>query len=217
MRAVKTYKKSGLRAKKIPLLQNGAAIASAQATPAAPAKELGFQDMLSYTVKKKGGKPAQYIDLMNGISYHETGAQQRMNPAAVQLVTKDGKLQPIGAGRGMFMFEVGDGMGGVTAVNRTVKELKDNNLPVPSWLNTLYAQKSVDFSKLTADQQRFLFLGNYLQHPKANFTKYIDGSMTAEDFWFNYHQAGGADVEQARRAAWQESQAERQKPKPKKP
>lgn len=214
MRAVKTYKKSGLRAKKIPLLQNGAAIASAQA---APAKEFGFQDMLTYTVNKKGGKPSQYIDLMNSISYHETGAQQRMNPAAVQLVTKDGKLQPIGAGRGMFMFEVGDGMGGVTAVNRTVKEMKDNNLPIPSWLNTLYSQKSVDFSKLTADQQKLLFLGNYLQHPQANFGNYVTGKQTAEDFWFKYHQAGGADVEQERRASWQASEADRQKPKPKKP
>ena len=117
----------------------------------------------------------------------------------------------------MFMFEVGDDMGGVTAVNRTVKELKDAGLAVPSWLNTLYAEKSVDFSKLTADQQRFLFLGNYLQHPKANFSKYVNGELSSEDFWFNYHQAGGADVERERRLSWQESEAERKKIKPKKP
>jgi hypothetical protein len=207
-KAIRKYKPTpGLRAKRIPLLQNGATIA----------EDMGFQQMLDYTIKKKGGKPEQYIDLMNSIAYHETGAQQRMKPDAIQLVTKDGKLQPIGAGRGMFMFEVGDDMGGVTAVNRTVKELKDAGLAVPSWLNTLYAQKSVDFSKLTADQQRFLFLGNYLQHPKANFSKYVNGELSSEDFWFNYHQAGGADVERERRLSWQESEAERKKIKPKKP
>jgi len=207
-RAIKKYKPtSGLRAKRIPSFQNGGTVA----------EDMGFQQMLNYTIKKKGGKPEQYIDLMNSIAYHETGAQQRMKPDAIQLVTKDGKLQPIGAGRGMFMFEVGDDMGGVTAVNRTVKELKDAGLAVPSWLNTLYAEKSVDFSKLTADQQRFLFLGNYLQHPKANFSKYVNGELSSEDFWFNYHQAGGADVEIERRLSWQESEAERKKIKPKKP
>ena len=207
-RAIKKYKPtSGLRAKRIPSFQNGGTVA----------EDMGFQQMLNYTIKKKGGKPEQYIDLMNSIAYHETGAQQRMKPDAIQLVTKDGKLQPIGAGRGMFMFEVGDDMGGVTAVNRTVKELKDAGVAVPSWLNTLYAEKSVDFSKLTADQQRFLFLGNYLQHPKANFSKYVNGELSSEDFWFNYHQAGGSDVEIERRLSWQESEAERKKIKPKKP
>ena len=207
-KAVRKYKPtSGLRAKRIPSFQNGGTVA----------EDMGFQQMLDYTIKKKGGKPEQYLDLMNSIAYHETGAQQRMNPNAIQLVTKDGKLQPAGAGRGMFMFEIGDDMGGVTAVNRTVKELKDAGVAVPSWLNSLYAQKSVDFSRLTPEQQRFLFLGNYLQHPNANFSNYVNGKQSAEDFWFNYHQAGGSDVEKERRMAWQESQAARQKPKPKKP
>ena len=207
-KAIKTYQSSGLRAKRIPSFQRGGTVAS---------NGTGYEDMLNYVIKKKGGTPQQYNDLMDMISYHETGAQQRMNPAAVQMVMKDGRLQPIGVGRGRFMFEVGDERGGVIAVNRSVKELRDNGMIVPPWLNNLYKEKSVDFSKLSAEQQNFLFLGNYLQHPKANFSDFITGKQSAEDFWFNYHQAGGSAVEQERRMSWQESMADRKKRQQKNP
>lgn len=207
-RAVRTYKQSGLRAKRIPSFQKGGAVASVGTS---------YEDMMNYVIQKKGGTAQQYNELMDMISYHETGAQQRMNPNAVQLVMKDGKLQPIGVGRGRFMFEVGDKRGGVIAVNRTVKELKDAGMDVPPWLDALYKQTSVDFSKLPVEQQNFLFLGNYLQHPQANFSNFINGKQTAEDFWFNYHQAGGSDVEQERRMSWQESMADRKKQQQKNP
>lgn len=207
-RAVRTYKQSGLRAKRIPSFQKGGTVASVGTS---------YEDMMNYVIQKKGGTAQQYNELMDMISYHETGPQQRMNPNAVQLVMKDGRLQPIGVGRGRFMFEVGNERGGVIAVNRTVKELKDNGMAVPPWLDKLYKQSSVDFSKLPAEQQNFLFLGNYLQHPQANFSDFIKGKQTAEDFWFNYHQAGGSAVEQERRMSWQESMADRKKRQQKKP
>lgn len=207
-KAVRTYKPSGLRAKRVPSFQKGGAVASSGTS---------YEDMLNYVIQKKGGTAQQYNELMDMISYHETGAQQRMNPNAVQMVMKDGKLQPIGVGRGRFMFEVGDAMGGVIAVNRTVKELKDSGMTVPPWLGNLYKQSSVDFSKLSVEQQNLLFLGNYLQHPKANLGNYVNGKQSAEDFWFNYHQAGGSDVEQERRMSWQESVADRKKQQQKKP
>jgi hypothetical protein len=211
-KAIRKYTSYKLRAKRLPTFQKGGAVAEEE-TPVAAT----YADMMNHTISKKGGKAADYIELMNAIAYHETGPQQCMSPTAVQLVMKDGKLQPIGVGRGRFMFEVGDDRAGIIAVNRTVKELKDNDMVVPDWLAELYKGKSADFSKLTEEQQNFLFLGNYLQHPKANFGNYINGNETAEDFWLNYHQAGGADVANERRLAWQASMADREKKKKKKP
>ena len=172
-----------------------------------------FDKFLAYTIKKKGGTAEQYADLMNSIAFHETGPQQRMSPNAVQLIERGDTLAPEGPGRGLFMFEIGDDMGGITAVNRTYKEYKDAGLEVPEFLEKAYAQKSVDLSQYSPEQQKIIFLGNYLQHPKANFSKVMKGEESYEDFWFNYHQAGGDDVREARVSAFQESEKARTKKK----
>lgn len=153
-----------------------------------PRKDL--DQLLKYVVAQKGGTAQDYIDIQNAIAFHETGAQQRMRPDAVQLISKNGRLVPEGVGRGMFMFEAGEGAGGITAVNRTVNAYKRANMTPPSWLMDLYKEKSLDASKLSEDQQRVLFIGNYLEHPKANLGDVVSGKQSIEDFWGKYHHAG---------------------------
>lgn len=172
-----------------------------------------FDQFLSYTIKKKGGTADQYNDLMSSIAFHETGPNQRMNPKAIQLVEENGKLKPTGVGRGLFMFEAGEGAGGITAVNRTYKEYKDAGLAIPDFLSEAYKQKSIDLSNLSPEQQKIIFLGNYLQHPKANFSKVMNGEESYEDFWFNYHQAGGDEVRDKRISSFRESEKSRKENK----
>ena len=172
--------------------------------------DYGYSTAMNHLISKKGGEAADYEELMNIIAFHETGAQQRMKPDAIQLIENEkGELVPQGVGRGLFMFEAGDGAGGITAVNRTYKEFKDNNIEIPSWLEELYKEKSLDASTLSAEQQKVLFIGNYLQHPKANLGAWREGKVSTEEFWGNYHHAGGDstnyDSFRASEKAYQES------------
>jgi hypothetical protein len=200
MKLLKSNIKAPLRVRKY---SNGGS------APTDPPSE--FEKFLAYTIKKKGGTAEQYNDLMDAIAFHETGPHQRMKANAVQLIEVDGKIMPGGPGRGMFMFESGDDAGGITAINRTYKEFKDAGLDIPEFLSEAYKKTSIDMSELTADQQKIVFLGNYLQHPKANFSDVVNGKQTYDEFWFNYHQAGGDDVKEARLSAFQESQKARSK------
>tara|TARA_R100000654_G_scaffold22651_2_gene44887 strand:- start:7792 stop:8469 length:678 start_codon:yes stop_codon:yes gene_type:complete len=153
--------------------------------------EINYNELLQIIIGDKGGTPDQYEKLMDYIAFHETGAEQRMKPNAVQ-ITDDGKKD--GAGRGLFMFEKGEKKGGNTAVNRTVNYFKEKNLPLPNWLRDLSLgskeSKSVDVKDLSPDQQKMLFLGFHRMHPKANFSKVWSGEESITDFWFKYHWAG---------------------------
>ena len=171
--------------------------------------EVDFHRMLDYVQAQKGGKRRQYVELQNALAYHETGAKQRMRLDAKQLVERGGQVVPGGPGRGLFMFEMGPDGGGITAVRRTYNYMKSNNIAIPGWLEQAHNQSDIDASKLNENQQRMLFLGNYMEHPNANFQNYLEGRETAEDFWFKYHQAGGAEVEQARRTAYRASAQDR--------
>jgi hypothetical protein len=156
----------------------------------------GYDAMMNHLISKKGGTPQQYEQLMDIIAYHETGPRQRMKSSAVQLIEDaEGNLVPQGVGKGLFMFEAGEKADGITSVNRTYRELKDNNIPIPDWLEEAYKQKTLDASKLTAEQQKVLFIGKYLQHPSADLGKYASGDITAKDFWGKYHHAGGASTD----------------------
>jgi len=160
-----------------------------------------LNDLLKLIIQDKGGTSQQYNQLMNQIAYHETGAHQRMNPRAMQ---EEG-----GPGRGLFMFEEGNNMGGNTAVNRTHAYLKSSGVAIPQWLNDIWeGTKSVDASKLSAEKQKMLFLGNYMGHPEANFADVISGGMNTKEFWANYHWAGKEDDEETRMKSFDESLAD---------
>ena len=163
--------------------------------------DLNLNQLLELIIQSKGGEPQQYKNLMDTIAYHETGALQRMNPRAVQ---DEG-----GPGRGLFMFEEGYEKGGNTAVNRTHRYLKRAGVAIPEWLNDIWeGKKSVDFSKLSPEKQRMLFLGNYMQHPEANLADVISGGMSTKEFWANYHWAGKQDDLEARMKSFDESLAD---------
>ncbi len=156
----------------------------------------GYDAMMNHLISKKGGTPEQYEQLMDIIAYHETGPRQRMKSDAVQLIEDaEGNLVPQGVGKGLFMFEAGEKADGITSVNRTYREFKDNNIPIPDWLEEAYKQKTLDASKLTAEQQKVLFIGKYLQHPSADLGKYASGDISAKEFWGKYHHAGGASTD----------------------
>ena len=150
--------------------------------------EIGLNELLQLIIRDKGGSPQQYNQLMDYVAYHETGPEQRMDPAAKQ---KGG-----GPGRGLFQFEIGDDKGGNLAVNRTYNYLTRNNIDVPNWLYDIWEnKKSVDASKLTADQQKMLFLAYHRDHDNANFSNIWSGEQSVPEFWARYHWAGKDDVQ----------------------
>ena len=145
--------------------------------------EIGLNELLQLIIRDKGGLPQQYNQLMDYVAYHETGPEQRMDPAAKQ---KGG-----GPGRGLFQFEIGDDKGGNLAVNRTYNYLTRNNIDVPNWLYDIWeGKKSADLSKLNANQQKMLFLGYHREHPTSNFGNIWSGNQSIQDFWLKNHWAG---------------------------
>lgn len=164
-----------------------------QSKPTDPPKDKsGYSAMMEHLIDVKGGTEAEYKDLMNRIAYHETGANQRMRADAIQ-ETKDSKgvVHRDGVGRGLFQLEAGIGAGGITAVNRTYREFQQSDMEIPQWLEDAYRQKSLDASTLNKEQQEVLFIGNYLQHPKANLGDWQKGKVSTEEFWGKFHHAGG--------------------------
>ena len=159
--------------------------------------EIGLDELMQLIIRDKGGTPKDYNRLMDYVAYHETGPKQRNNPKAKQISQKEDGTFYDGPGRGLFMFEKGEKKGGNTAVNRTVKYFKDNELSLPKWLRDLSMgskeSKSVDVSSLSADQQKMLFLGNHREHPKSNFSNIWTGKQTIDDFWLKNHWSGDAD------------------------
>ena len=132
--------------------------------------------------------PEQMQDMMNRIAYHETGHQQRMDPAAIQQVQGGGE----GVGRGLFQFETGRDQGGATAMKRLRKYLRaqipEGRLPEWTEFDPMFG---VDASKLTKKQQQMMFMANTLYHPEASF-KGINPDNVGE-YWQKYHYAGPQD------------------------
>ena len=139
-----------------------------------------LNSLIEDIIKKKGGTIKDYDELMNKIAYHESG--HSMNPKQLQIGG--------GPGRGLFQFEEGDHKGGITAIKRTYKYLTDNNISVPKWLENANKNKSFNASDVDEYKQKMLFLGNMMQHPKADFSKVWNKEESTEDFWAKYHWAG---------------------------
>lgn len=164
-------------------------------------KEFSYTDLMDHLIDKKGGTVEKYEDLMNAIAFHESGPKQRMSASAIQISKnkETGELYD-GPARGLFQFEKGPNEAGETAVTRTIEYFKKNNLTVPQWVKDLDAKEAgtLDFSELPEEQQRFLFITNYLQHPTANLGKIADGTQSYNDFWAKYHHAGGSTTDHDR-------------------
>jgi hypothetical protein len=153
-------------------------------------KDTDYQLMIKSVVGKKGGSQEDYENIMDGIAFHESKYLVDAGGGRKKYKYLDYASKQIGGGpgRGAFMFEEGDNAGGITAVRRTMNYMNNNGLTAPTWLKNANNSSSLDASKLTKEQQRILFLGNYMEHPKANLGKIISGDETLVDFWGNYHQ-----------------------------
>lgn len=153
--------------------------------------KIGAYDLLiNSVVKNKGGKREDYEGLMGKIGYHESkylveGIDGKKKYKYMDATTKQ---QGGGPGRGLFMFEEGENAGGITAAKRTFRYMKSNNLRIPEWLDKASKKKSLDASKLDGDQQKMLFMGNYMEHPKADMGKVVRGEQDTSVFWGTYHQ-----------------------------
>ena len=71
-----------------------------------PKKELAYKDLLNYIATAKSTTPDQIEDAMSRIIFHESKGDSTI------------KQKGGGPGRGAFQFEVGDGHGGIIAINR---------------------------------------------------------------------------------------------------
>jgi len=158
--------------------------------PTEKKKKTGYVGLVNSVIDKKGGSQKDYENMMDGIAFHESKYLVDAEGGKKKYKYLDYAAKQVGGGpgRGAFMFEEGDDAGGITAVRRTVNYMKNNNLEIPSWLSDASKSNSLDASKLNTEQQRTLFLGNYMEHPKANMGKVINGEQDLVDFWGSYHQ-----------------------------
>ena len=165
--------------------------------------EIGLDELLQLIIKDKGGTPQQYNDLMDYIAYHETGPvdpslpDQRMKTDAIQYKWDNQQNKWVQAtGRGLFMFESHEDAGGNLASNRLANILDREGIEKPQWLIDIWeGKKSVDASKLNADQQKMLFLAYHREHPTSNFSNIWSGDQSIQDFWLKNHWAGTEGAE----------------------
>ena len=161
--------------------------------------EIGLNELLQIIIRDKGGTSADYHQLMDYIAYHETGPvdpsvpDQRMKPDAQQYEydKKLDKYVPSGTGKGLFMFESHEDAGGNTAANRLANILSREGIEKPQWLIDIWKnKKSVDASKLSADQQKMLFLAYHRDHEHSDFSELWSGKKQMPQWWGDYHWAG---------------------------
>ena len=151
--------------------------------------------------------PSQLEDYINKIAFHESGG----------VVDKlQGNKGPC---RGMFQFEktylYPEGhelagqygqAGGLTARNRTADWFKSQNMEVPAWLTQEgMHDPSVGFdaSTLNPEQQKMLFLANYLQKPGESSGMYGITDENLPEWWAREHWAGAEEDKPERLASFE--------------
>ena len=148
--------------------------------------------VIDEAIKQHGGTPKDYHNLMDAIAYHES--DKTMDPGIKQYQG--------GPGRGMFQFEMGltkDGKtrGAATALNRAKMWYRGKGVEPPKFVTEgLKDLGAFDPSKLSAEEQKILFVIDYLEHPKAKFGDVWKGDMGIDEFWATYHQTEGTDTPQ---------------------
>ena len=157
---------------------------------------MNYNQMLNLVSGHYSKSPEEVENLMNRISFHETGPSQRYEPGAKQVIAGGGE----GVGRGLFQFEQRyrnpdtqelEQAGGLTARNRLAKLFEDTHGGyVPDWLNQEgMSDQSIGFdaSQLTADQQKMLFLGNI----RMGGGRTLEGMENIPEWWTQHHHIGG--------------------------
>lgn len=136
---------------------------------------LGLSNILDYLVESRGGDQSIWTNLADNVAFHESGAQQRMDPQARQ-ITSSGKRD--GLGRGMFQFEP-------DSFKTAQKRYKNVANAVGYTLdeNILNAESALD---LSAKDQYTLFFANLIESP-AVLKDYGDGKLSMTDVWLTGH------------------------------
>lgn len=161
-----------------PANQNQQAIVKEQGEQLSP-----YKQMLGNMETRYGQSPEQMEDIMNRVSYHETGPGSRMDPTTTQVSG--------GPGRGLFQFDIGDAQGGMTAMRRLRQYFKDQGQDsYPKWTE-FDPRQGVDASKLTPEQQKMMFMANTVYHPSSSFKGLNSDNLG--DWWQNNHYAGPKD------------------------
>jgi len=175
---------------------------------------VSLKSMRDFAAAKYKIDPKQIDSLMNEIAWHETGGT--MNPETQQRINaKDEHGNKIkgkyvdGQGKGLFQFEkmlmdeegVYGQAGGMTARNRlanyyATQGIDDKHEDFPQWLNQEGMRNpeiGFDASKVSADQQRMLFIGNVLMGKGRNFKNIGEGERGK--WWLNNHYIGNENSE----------------------
>ena len=156
--------------------------------------ETDYDHMISNITTQYDTTPEILEDVMNKISFHETGHNQRYDEDAIQELTGGGQ----GEGRGLFQFEkrMQDDQGqygqaaGLTARNRLKNWYKWNQMDVPDWLfqnNMTDPTVGFDASQLTREQQKMLFMADIAMGKGRTF----EGIENLPSWWSKYHHVGG--------------------------
>ena len=151
----------------------------------------------------------QVETLMDLVAYHESA--RTMDPSIRQKSNvKNEKGEVIGStegpGRGLYQYELetlgGSGAGRV-AMNRLYAALGGDLIAgkkpadMPKWMDKYFsvnasghheASGDVDFSELTEEQQKILFLADKLQDPGVKLSDI--GVMSDAEWWAKYHHKG---------------------------
>ena len=151
-----------------------------------------YKQMLGQMQEQYGQSAEQMEDIMNRVSYHETGPNQRMDPAAIQQVQGGGE----GVGRGLFQFESGPKGsatgGGATAMGYMRQYHKQQNpgQEMPEWMD-YDPRQGVDASQLTDEQQKMMFMANTAMSGPRSFEGVSPENLS--NWWQEHHYAGDVD------------------------
>lgn len=156
-----------------------------------------YKQMLGQMQEQYGQSSEQMEDIMNRVSYHETGPNQRMDPGAIQQVgigtNIDGTTEMgQGVGRGLFQFETGEGQGGMTAMRRMREYHRQQNpgQEMPAWMD-YDPRQGVDASQLTDEQQKMMFMANTAMGKGKSFEGVSPENLS--NWWQEHHYAGDID------------------------
>ncbi len=163
-----------------------------------------YEEMLGNVASQYNTTPEALEDLMNRVSFHETGPSQRYQTDATQILQGGEK----GVGQGLFQFEQRyrnpntgelEQAGGLTARNRLANYYDSQGLETPDWLSQPGMDdpsKGFNAGALTGNQQRMLFLGNIAMGKDRTF----EGMEDIPSWWSQHHHIGGGRTDEFERS-----------------
>lgn len=116
--------------------------------------------------------------------------------------------KPEGIGRGAYQYEMSKGRGDWTntvAIRRLKSTLKTIGMKysnIPEADRAVLEKKDPDYSKLSEDTQKLLFLSDKNTAPEADLNGLVSGKISGMDAWTDWHWKGAAEDKPARQSHW---------------